>query len=434
MSKKRRNITRFIVILIPLIFLFVGIQGFYYRFRVEQLVSYLKADYSSSKKNGLYQISGWKITNLDRQKTTNNRVLSSTKGIGVGFVHIDNQAKIRLSINKYGWCFSKNYNSKKIKMTFGKCPSFSLVYDTKNSEQVFVAPVSGTYKLEAWGAKGGNSYAALHRYYTAGKGAYTSGTIRLQKNEIIYLHVGSKGKDSELIEDPERRTIFYYPSAGGAGGYNGGGKGFDDPQTDAGGGGGGASDIRLVAGNWDDFESLKSRIMVAGGAGGNSRHNYDPKSKISFGDSGSGGTLKGVDSYGSDRYQLLYGIGATQTTGYKFGIGQNGLYCKTSLNGMGGGAGGYFGSTSGLCPPQAWIPPLGAGGGSSYVSGCEGCKAISEKATEKNIVMTEQAIHYSGKVFKNIVMKSGNEKMPHPYGGTMIGNNGDGYIRISFTF
>ncbi|MFR6022531.1 MAG: glycine rich domain-containing protein [Clostridia bacterium] len=29
--------------------------------------------------------------------------------------------------------------------------------------------------------------------------------------------------------------------------------------------GGGATDIRLVSGEWNDFESLKSRIMVAGG-------------------------------------------------------------------------------------------------------------------------------------------------------------------------
>ena len=32
--------------------------------------------------------------------------------------------------------------------------------------------------------------------------------------------------------------------------------------------GGGATDIRLISGNWDSFESLKSRIMVAGGSSG----------------------------------------------------------------------------------------------------------------------------------------------------------------------
>ena len=434
MDVKKRKLMKFVLLLIPLIIIFIGIQGVYYRIRIDQLMKYLQTDYKSTNHSGLYQLSGWKIINLDKKKNTANRVLSSTKGIGIGFAHINNQNQMKISVNKYGWCFAKDYNSKKVKMTLGKCPNFSVTYDTKSEEQIFVAPKSGNYKIEAWGARGGNSYAAFHRYYTAGKGAYASGVIYLKKNEILYLNVGSKGEDSSLIKDPDRRTTFYYPSAGGAGGYNGGGRGFDDPQTDAGGGGGGATDVRLVSGTWDDFESLKSRILVAGGAGGNSRHNYDSKRTISLGDSGAGGTLKGLDSYGSEAYSLLYGKGSTQTSGYKFGIGQNGIYCKTSLNGMGGGAGGYFGSMSGLCPPIDWIPPLGAGGGSSYVSGCKGCKAIDARATEENVIMTDQAKHYSGKIFKNIVMKSGNEKMPNPKGGTMTGNNDNGYLKISFTF
>ena len=68
------------------------------------------------------------------------------------------------------------------------------------------------------------------------RGAYTNGIINLTKGTILYVYVG------------------------GSNGYNGGGGQSSDRP------GGGATDIRLIEGV--DFNSLKSRIMVAAGGGG----------------------------------------------------------------------------------------------------------------------------------------------------------------------
>ncbi len=44
------------------------------------------------------------------------------------------------------------------------------------------------------------------------------------------------------------------------------------------------------------------------------------------------------------------------------------------------------------------------GGGSSFISGHEGCDAIKEESTENNIIHTGQSIHYSGLYFTNTLM------------------------------
>ena len=60
-------------------------------------------------------------------------------------------------------------------------PLFNKVQDFTytGSEQTYIAPVDGYYKIEAWGAQGGNVVT-----YSGGKGAYTSGYIYLNKNSF----------------------------------------------------------------------------------------------------------------------------------------------------------------------------------------------------------------------------------------------------------
>lgn len=95
----------------------------------------------------------------------------------------------------------------------------------------FIVPEKGFYKIELWGSSGGGSYG--------GKGAYTSGIIELNSNDILYIVVGDKT------------------------GYNGGGSAPETYKI-----GGGASDVRLeLSGDITSFNSLKSRIMVAAGGG-----------------------------------------------------------------------------------------------------------------------------------------------------------------------
>lgn len=118
--------------------------------------------------------------------------------------------------------------------------------------QVFVAPKTGWYKFEGWGARGG--YARLNGGLggNPGLGGYTSGTIKLNEGDTIYIYVGQQGTDAVCYQDSKQA-------------WNGGGLGtWDRGDNEASGAGGGSTDFRLVPGTWNDKESLYSRIMVAG--------------------------------------------------------------------------------------------------------------------------------------------------------------------------
>lgn len=62
--------------------------------------------------------------------------------------------------------------------------------------QVFVAPRTGLYKFEGWGARGGYARINGRQGGTVGLGGYTSGTIKLQEGDTIYIYVGQQGTDS----------------------------------------------------------------------------------------------------------------------------------------------------------------------------------------------------------------------------------------------
>ena len=126
---------------------------------------------------------------------------------------------------------------------------------------------------------------------------------------------------------------------------------------------------------------------------------------------GAGGGLKGL----TNRTRSKPG---TQTSGYKFGIGQDG-YGVGSSNGVAGSGGGYYGGTTSDYADncEAWA------GGSSFVSGYDGCEAILEESTENNIIHSGQKIHYSKKEFQNIKFLNGNEQK---------NNNIDGYASIIY--
>lgn len=316
-------------------------------------------------------------------------------------------------------------------------------FDYTDSEQAFTAPVSGVYKVELWGAQGGNS---------GGNGAYTSGLINLSKGKIIFIYVGGVGSSNPA---GVLKTV--------SGGYNGGGltngQNYGDRVF---GTGGGATDLRLENGDWNSFQSLKSRIMVAAGGGGRfseSTRDTEHKNEVVESQGGAGGGLIGIagSGYYSD---YCLGLGATQTSGGKIGSYLPSLFCQSGTNsgytdpglvtggfgfgghhgsqgnnGTGGGSGYYGGSSSGHV--------ASAGGGSSFISGHDGCDAIKEESTEDNIIHTGQSIHYSNLYFTNTVMIDGDgykwaiEKgeytgMPsHNNGSIISGNTGNGYARIT---
>src|SRR5574344_1887815 len=118
------------------------------------------------------------------------------------------------------------------------------VYNYTGNDQTFKAPTAGYYKLEAWGAGGGNavgndSNACPNGGYAYGKGcggsgSYTAGTTYLNANDMLYVYVGGAGATG---------VVGGYAKSG----YNGGGQGeFDHNDNEAGGSGGGATDFRLT--------------------------------------------------------------------------------------------------------------------------------------------------------------------------------------------
>ena len=280
------------------------------------------------------------------------------------------------------------------------------IFSYTGSAQSYIAPVTGTYKIECWGASASGQY-------NPGRGGYTMGYITLTKGTTLYVYVGQQGQHSGIYN------------------YNGGGLG----ET----GGGGASDIRLTSGSWNDFNSLKSRIMVAGGGGGG-YYTLTTKDGICP----DAGGLKGTDAYCiyADGITSYSGHGGTQTAGGKCGSTSStvdpytpdedghfgwGGFCDNYYSS--GGGGGYYGGGHGVHPGAGWT---GGGGGSSFISGYSGCNAISKSSTSTNIIHTGSPNHYSGYVFSNMQMIAGDSSMPAPSGGTETGHTGNGYARITF--
>ena len=313
-------------------------------------------------------------------------------------------------------------------------------YQYSGEYQIFSAPYSGYYKAEAWGAQGGsyNTSSAA-----GGLGAYTSGEIFLEKGEKLYIYVGGVGSN----------PTAYNVATGG--GWNGGGNGLRSSSNSsyniAAEGGGGATDIRLIPTSskeiWNEFESLKSRIMVAAGGSGGTRYSDG----YSVGSPGGGLTgYEGTcDSGTCGRNIFLYGgFGGTQSkAGYNLsnstadgGFGYGGSGVRSNYNSTGAGS-GYYGGAGAYAVGNGRT--VGATG-SSYISGYEGCNSIKEESTSINIIHTGSAYHYSGKYFNNTQMIDGAGykwntatkttivNQPTYDGlGTQTGNSGNGYAKIT---
>ncbi len=325
--------------------------------------------------------------------------------------------------------FAMYKDEKSYNVIQGKVPDFRLCHVNVNTQwnftmsemgQEFTTPCKGNYQFELWGAQGGTNSIS-------GKGGYTSGILSLEENENFYIFVGGSNRT------------------------NGGGI-----STSNGENGGGSTDIRLVNGNWSDFDSLKSRIMVAAGGGG-----FGALSAQAMANGGNAGGLIGYDG-GNSTTSGLSGIpkGASQTAGGISNTWSNSFLGEKGSFGKGGGApysnsqwtygkyvgggggSGYYGGGSGS---NANGNVSSGGGGSSFISGHKGCDAIEESSTSNAIKHTGFSTHYSGYVFTDTKMIDGagyswtdtkgeHTGMPTHDGteGNMDGNTGDGYARITY--
>ena len=257
-----------------------------------------------------------------------------------------------------------------------------------SGDKITLTLPAGTYKLQTWGAEGGENPSNKG---TPGKGGYSEGTLALTKETTVYLYVGGKGS--------------YGTST--CGGFNGGGISTGNKtNVNYGAGGGGGTDIRI------GFDSLYARIIVAGGGGASGNG--------SIGDSigGNGGGETGEDGTGIG----TCGTGGTQTaageyTGSSsdndpadFGTGGGGPNGTVGCGGGGGWYGGGFGTrTNGA-----------AGGGSGYVY-----TAATATNYPSGCLLT------SALYLANAKTVSGATTFEAPTGGTETGHAGDGYIRIT---
>ena len=298
---------------------------------------------------------------------------------------------------------------------------FVAYYEYSGSYQQLKIEKTGNYKIELWGAQGA-SYGT-----TGGFGSYTKGQIHLSSGDTLYVYVGGQG-------------------SGKTGGWNGGGNGSYSSNGYA-AGGGGSTDIRLVPTSasepWNEFESLKSRIMVAaGGSGGANGSSY-------YANGRSGGGLYGTIGMTNmaDDSNIIYGTQFSGGKNTKFpsangSFGYGGDAHVGSYNG-GGGGGGYYGGAGGRS--DSW----GSSGssGSSYISGHAGCVAITSAGLPKAETYTTLAdsIHYTNMKFTNTTMVDGYGYqwttvkgnavfyMPsYDEKSTMTGHSGNGYAKITY--
>lgn len=255
---------------------------------------------------------------------------------------------------------------------------------------------AGTYKLQVWGAQGGN-----YDFHYGGSGGYSVGTLTIIENTDFYICVG--GQPVPVSTD---RVVT-------PGGYNGGGAGFNryyNSTYTLGQGGGGGTDIRIGQDN------LYARVIVAGGGGGSACNGDEKATKYG------GGLSSGCTATSAQATQTS---GGTANSGVNLGtFGQGGAATTNGDNynyGSGGGGGGWYGggansqysdSTSGYREVN--------GGGSGYVY-------TANTATNYPSGCLLNSTYY----LTEATTIGGNESFPSTSGGTETGHEGNGYARIT---
>ena len=259
------------------------------------------------------------------------------------------------------------------------------------SEQSLELP-TGKYILEVWGA------ASNRPSSKTGKGGYSKGTLKLEDTTDLYFYIG--GQPSAV----SNRYLL--------GGWNGGGATYGTSGDS--GAGGGATDICLIHSDIAidsnyryirSRESYLSRLIVAGGAGGG----YSTSSYAV--DDRSGGYCPVVTT---SRVEFIGSMTAPGSVTSGCTIGNFGYGATSNYTGddYGGGGGGWYGGGS---QGDSY-----GGGGSSFIW----CEELAEFVPNDWTISTDYYL-------TDTDIKYGNEEIIEPDGNTNIGNDGDGYARIT---
>ena len=234
-----------------------------------------------------------------------------------------------------------------------------------------------TFRLEVWGAQGGS---AQDGNSIGGLGGYSAGTLTLDTITDLFVVVGGQSGDI-------------------SGGFNGGGNGSSHDWERVGTAGGGATHMSLISGTLSNIVD-DSILIVAGGGGGASGDPHDAR------DGGAGGGDSGLPGQVGFNGEISAG-GGTQTEGGVAGFWGSGWgVASPGSRGLGGDAGGVESTSGG--GGGGWY----GGGGGMWGSGGGGSGFISPILTNSETI-------------------PGNQSMPNPLGGTMIGNPNNGFARIT---
>ena len=252
------------------------------------------------------------------------------------------------------------------------------------------APLTGSFTLEVWGAKGGGTGSSY--WGNGGNGGYSKGNISLTSGQNLYIYPGQQGFQSATTNS-----------------FNGGGKGNPNNGYGTGWTGGGATHIATSTGQLATLSGNTSAVkIVAGGGGGAAGSQGNPGYSIYSANGGAGGGSSGIagaNSYNDSSYRGG-GAGGTQVAGgtssgaavsASFGRGADASTDTADAIQGGGGGGGWYGGGAGMHAGG------GGGGGSGYVGGVT-----------------------------STTITAGNATMPNPIGGTMTGNSSNGVARISY--
>ena len=251
-----------------------------------------------------------------------------------GSVTVDRDGNVNGSV-VYGNSTFEIRNNKYTSMSSGT----EFAFDYTGGEQTFNVFTSGYYKLETWGAQGGDKDS------TGGYGGYSIGIVNLNSADVLYINVGGQGAGALNIEGCVGSPVGIC-----SGGYNGGGD--SAYKTDGHwGAGGGATHIALKSGLLSTLNNDVDKILIVSGGGGGAYSSFS---------GGSAGGYVGNDGYLRDGYKQS--LGGTQSTGGQgtlsglFGMASS--FPIGSANSTGGGS-GFYGAGS--------VYATSSGGGSSYI-------------------------------------------------------------------
>lgn len=236
-------------------------------------------------------------------------------------------------------------------------------FNTSSGIQLWTVPATGTYRIEARGAQGGNAGSRI-----GGRGAIMRCDVSLTIGEVIRILVGQQGESGPHTQDNQPM------GAGGGGTFV-----VRSPFNTTGsilviaGGGGGAAQNSYT--NADGIDAVTSQSGtnggggIAGGTSGNGGGGGDGNGSgpggAGFAGNGLVDPLSGnpagdnsksfVNGGRGGRKSLSWG-GSEIFGGFGGGGGGGGLAC--------GGGGGYSGGGGGT-----WSSPQQGGGGGSFITG-----------------------------------------------------------------